>query len=229
MAKVRSGIQKEINKDLVDMGGKAFSAEEYEDNDSAKKLLAMKNLTYVSALTDPLEKAFEYRNYIRSVTQTSQAHDVADIRNATTRTFGLHHKPLIDQIANSAYLLTGMTHTCPECGHTINSDDMQAKIDLWVEYCHIIDHSINRMKINFPTWEKMSKKQKNLHIKSWKSLAKVANMHELNVLIHFVENYGMNQGVLAKAKALLAQQLPNINTLEIAKAVTNLSSLNKPQ
>jgi hypothetical protein len=91
----------------------------------------------------------------------------------------------------------------------------------------MIDKSINSMRTNFPTWDKMSTKQKNKYIKPWKSLTKVANMRELNVLIHFVENYGMNQGVLAKAKALLSQHLPNINTLEIAKAVTIHSSLNK--
>lgn len=227
MAKVRSEIQKEINKDLVDMGGESFSAEEYEENEKAKKLLAMKNDTYVSTLTDPLEKAFEYQDYIRTVTKTTQAHDVTAIRSATARVLGLHHKPLIDQIADISYLLTGTPYTCPECEHTTNANDMQAKIDQWVKYCHIIDQSINKMKITFPTWDKMSKKQKNLHIKPWKSLANVAKIRELNILIHFVENYGMNQGTLAKAKVLLAQKLPNITTLEIAKAVTIHTSLNK--
>ncbi|HEX5329984.1 hypothetical protein [Sulfuricurvum sp.] len=229
MAKVRSEIQKEINKDLVVMGGKSFSAEEYEENEKAKKLLAMKNGTYVSELTDPLEIAFEYQNYIRTVTQTTQAHDVTEIRNATEKVLGLHNQPLIDQIADSAYLFTGMTYTCPECGHAIDSDDIQAKIDAWVLYCSMVDKAVLAMK-EFPrTWNNMKKKQKAEYLKPLKSIALATNDPMLNVIIHFAENYGRHQAVRAQANALLAQQLPNITTFDIAKKVTNDTSLNKPQ
>lgn len=227
MAVPKSDIQKEINQDLIAENGKVFSEVEFRNNKDAIILLAMKNGTYVSELTDPLEIAFEYRNYIRTVTQTTQAHDVLDIRSATARALGLQHKPLINQIADSAYLFAGMTYTCHECGHTTDTDDIQARIDTWVHYCTIIDKLIHSMRIQFPTWDKMSIKQKNQHIKPWKLLTNVANMPELNVLIHFLENFGMNQGALAKANVLLMQQLPNITTLEIAKAVTIHTSLNK--
>lgn len=301
MAVPKSDIQKEINKDLAAVGGKAFEEYEYRDDKNAITLLAMKNETYVSEQIDPIDRISEYQRLLLTVakqkptkameslpkliidavhtsstTERQQAINQINalilelglktdtvveimkecktqplpisvafesvlkeklenakdinasiIKKKTAQALGLHHQPLIDQIADDRYLFVGMTYTCPECGHTEFTNDLQAKIDTWVSYCHMIDKSINSMKTNFPTWDKMSTKQKNKYIKPWKSLTKVANMHELNVLIHFVENYGMNQGVQAKAKALLAQQLPNINTLEIAKAVTIHSSLNK--
>jgi len=301
MAKLLSKEQINVNADLAAIGGKAFTELEYRKDENAKKLEAMKNGTYVSELTDPIDRISEYETLLHAVaklrptdtikplpkliinaahslstadpqqainqinalilelglqadavaaiikecqaqplpiSEAFETHLIEKLENAkdinatfikktTARVLGLDHKPLINQIADDRYLVAGMTDTCPECGHTESTNDLQAKIDTWVSYCHMIDKSINSMRTNFPTWDKMSTKQKNKYIKPWKSLTKVANMRELNVLIHFVENYGMNQGVLAKAKVLLAQHLPNINTLEIAKAVTIHSSLNK--
>jgi hypothetical protein len=301
MAKPLSKEQININADLAVIGGKAFTELEYRTNEDAITLLAMKNGTFISELTDPLDKISEYETLLHAVaklrptntikslvkfiidaahpssatdrqqainkintlvpelglqvgavieiikecktqplpiSEAFETHLIEKLENAkdinatlikktTARVLGLDHKPLINQIADEAYLLAGMAHTCPGCGHAVDADDIQIKIDTWVSYCHIIDKSIVSMKREFPTWDKMPTKQKNKHIESWKLLAQVGNMHELNLLLHFVENYGMNQGVLAKAKALLAQQLPNINTLEIAKAVTIYSSLNK--
>jgi hypothetical protein len=225
----KDDIRKQINQDLVAAGGNAFSEHAYRNDDKAIKLLAMKKDTYVSTLTDPLEKAFEYRNYIRTVTQTTQAHDVEDIKNATKKALGLHHKPLIDQIADSAYLLTGMTHSCPECGHTESTNDLQQKIDIWIEYCSRVDKAVLAMA-QFPkTWDKMKKKQKAEYLKPLKSIALATNDPMLNVILHFAENYGRHQGARAQANALLAQQLPNITTFDIAKAVTDHTSLNKPQ
>jgi hypothetical protein len=301
MAKPLSKEQINVNADLAAIGGKAFTELEYRTNEDAITLLAMKNGTFISELTDPIDRISEYQRLLHAVaklrptdtikslakfiidaahpssatdrqqainkintlapelglqvgavieiikecktqplpiSEAFETHLIEKLENAkdinamfikktTARVLGLDHKPLINQIADDAYLLAGMTHTCPECGHTVDADDIQVKIDTWVLYCHIIDKSIVAMKREFPTWDKMPTKQKNKHIESWKLLTKVANIHELNLLLHFVENYGMNQGVLAKAKALLAQQLPNINTLEIAKAITIHSSLNK--
>ena len=301
MAKSLSKEQINVNADLAVIGAKAFTEVEYRNDENAKKLENMKNGTYVSELTDPIDKISEYEILLHAVaklrptdtikllpkliikavhassttdrqqainqinalmpelglqadavteimkeckaqplpiSEVFETHLMEKLENAkdinatfikktTARVLGLDHKPLINQIADDRYLFVGMAHTCPECGHNESTNNLQTKIDTWVTYCHMIDKSINSMKTNFPTWDKMSTKQKNTYIKPWKSLTKVANMPELNMLIHFVENYGMNQGVLAKAKALLAQQLPNINTLEIAKAVTIRTSLNK--
>ncbi|MDD3597087.1 hypothetical protein [Sulfuricurvum sp.] len=225
----KNSIEQQINEDLIAENGKAFTAYEFDNKHDAMTLLAMKNGTYISELTDPLEKAFEYRNYIRAVTKTAQAHDVLDIKSATARALGLSHKPLIEQIADDRYLLTGMTHPCPECGHTESTNELQTKIDAWVSYCSMVDKAILAMK-KFPkTWDNMKKKQKAEYLKPLKSIALATNDPMLNVILHFAENYGRNQGARAQANALLAQQLPNITTFDIAKKVTANTSLNKPR
>ena len=75
----------------------------------------------------------------------------------------------------------------------------------------------------------MKKKQQAEYLKPLKLIALATNDPMLNIILHFAENYGRNQGVRAQANALLAQQLPNITTYDIAKAVTIHTSLNKPQ
>lgn len=177
----------------------------------------------------PLPISEVFQTVLKEKLENAKDINATMIKKKTAEVLGLHNQPLIDQIADSAYLLTGMTYTCPECGHTIDSDDIQAKIDAWVLYCSRVDKAVLAMK-EFPkTWNNMKKKQKAEYLKPLKSIALATNDPMLNVIIHFAENYGRHQGVRAQANALLAQQLPNITTFDIAKKVTNDTSLNKPQ
>lgn len=303
MAKPLSKEQINVNAELAAIGGKAFTELEYREDENAEKLSAMKNGTYVSELTDPIDMISEYEILLHAVAKKRptnsidslpkliinaahassttdrqqainqintlipalglQAEAVAEIikdckaqplpiseafetvlkeklenakdinatmiKKKTAEALGLHNQPLIDQIADSAYLLTGMTYTCHECGHTIEADDIQAKIDAWVLYCLRVDKAVLAMK-EFPkTWNKMNKKQKAEYLEPVKLIALAANNPTLNVILHFAENYGRHQSVRAQANALLVLQLPNITTFDIAKKVTNDTSLNKPQ
>ncbi len=225
----KNDIRKEINKELTALGGKAFTEPEYRTHQDAMTLLSMKEGSYKFESSDSIDRMGEYRHFLRIISQTTEEFFVKDIKEATSRALGIQHKPLINEIADAAYMFTGMTHSCHECGHTTEADDMQAKIDSWVNYCSMVDKAIIAMK-KFPkSWDDMKKKQKDEYLKPLKSIALATNDPMLNVILHFAENYGRHQGVRAQANALLVQQLPNITTYDIAKKVTTHTSLNKPQ
>lgn len=225
----KNDIRKEINKELTALGGKAFTEQEYRTHKDAMTLLSMKEGTYKFESSDLIDHMGEYQKYLRIVSQTTEDFFVKDVKEATSRALGIQHKPLINKIADAAYMFTGMTHSCHECGHAFETNDLQQKIDSWVTYCSMVDQTILAMK-KFPkSWDNMKKKQKAEYLKPLKSIALATNDPMLNLILHFAENYGRNQGTRVKAKALLAQKLPNITTFDIANKVTIHTSLNKPQ
>lgn len=105
MAKPLSKEQKDINADLVAIGGKAFTEIEFREKDiNAKKLEDMKNGTYISALTDPFEAAFEYKTFL---------HTVAKLRPTNTM------ESLSDLIINAAH--TSSTKALKDILNQINT------------------------------------------------------------------------------------------------------------
>lgn len=177
----------------------------------------------------PLPISEEFEASLINKLNDAKDDDAIQIKYLTAQALGLKDQSLIDKIACDEYLYVGMTNSCHECGHTIHIGDIQAKIDSWVLYCSRVDKAISAMN-EFPkTWDKMKKKQKNEYLNPLKLIARATNDPTLNTILDFVENYGRNQGVRAQANALLALNLPNITTFEIAKEVTICTTLNKPQ
>lgn len=231
MARVLSDLQREINAELTALGGEAFTEIKYRTNADAMTLLSMKDGSYKFASTNLLDQQAEYEQFLRLVSQTKDAFFVKDIKEAAARVFGLQYKPLINEIADVAYMFTGMTHSCPTCGQTHEADDIQGKIDTWVEYCSMVQEYIKFIKKTFPNWNKMKSKEKDGVLNYWKLLENApfsqGQAPFLSLFFDFVDNYDLHQGKEAKAKALLALNLPRITTIEIARDVTTYSSLNK--
>lgn len=233
MARKLSPLQSEINAELKAENGKrkSFTELEYRTNEDAMTLLSMKNGTYKFESSDLIDQMGEYRHFLRTVSQTTEAFFVKDIKEASSMAFGLQYKPLINEIADADYMFTGMTHFCPICGQTTETNDLQRKIDTWVHYCSMVKEYIKFIKDTFPNWDKMKRKDKAEVLKYWKLLANApfAKLQTpfLSLFIDFIDNYDLHQGSEAKAKALLTLNLPSITTIEIARDVTTYSSLSK--
>lgn len=234
MAKKLSHLQREINAELKAENGKrkSFTELEYRTNEDAITLLSMKDGTYKFESSDVIDHMGEYRQFLRIISQTTEEFFVKDIKEATARAFGIQHNPLINEIADAAYMFKGMTNTCPECGHATEANDLQQKIDIWIHYCAMVKEYIKFIKDTFPNWDKMKPKEKDEVLHYWKLLANAPFSRQqapfLSLFIDFIDNnYQLNQDKEAKANMLLRLNFPCITTIEIARDVTTYSSLNK--
>lgn len=177
----------------------------------------------------PISEAFE--TVLKEKLENAKDINATIIKKKTAQALGLQHKSSINKIADAAYLLAGMTHPCHECGHTTNTNDLQRKIDTWAEYCSMLKEYIKFINVTFPNWDDMKPKDQAEVLKYWKLLANApfAQLQApfLLLFINFLESYKLHQDEEAKAKALLALNLPRITTIEIARDVTTYSSLSK--
>ncbi len=105
-----------------------------------------------------------------------------------------------------------------------------ASLDRWVWYCKLVEEMISYIENTFPNWSTMASIDKKNYISSLKMSLEVPFIDKnpsLLAYIDFLENYGLNQAVTAKAKYLLKLKLPNIVTITQARKVTENSNLIK--
>lgn len=179
----------------------------------------------------PLPISVKFEIYLKNKLIDTLDVNAIQIKTSTAKALGLHHQSTINKLACDAYLFFGMTNPCHECGYEYEVNDLQRKINAWAGYCQVVKESKHFIKKTFPQWGKMRPKEKTDIINSWKALASIPFMqssaHNFSFFIDFIENYQLNQGEETKAKALLALNIPNITSIEIAREVTKYSSLSK--
>lgn len=244
MAKKLNELQKSINSDLVNNGLKAYTELQYRTNKDAMTLLSMKDGSYISNQKEPAEgdlkdklhyisdKSQEYNNYISSLANTI-AYNILEVQKWVSNIFQIEHQPLIEKIACRAYLgEMNSSYTCNECGAMIENKTKYVKsISDWIQFCNVVDHLNEFIKVAQPNWDKLAKKEKQEYINTLMILAQTRFMSQnnlpLNIVIYFLQNYQLNQVILAKAEWLLKYQLPNISDIETAKEVVHFTKLNK--
>lgn len=218
--------QKAINDILKDKGYYTFTASDYVKHDDAIKLLNL----YEASKTDFVKK-FSFDLYIykrlgyKKISSSSINIDSELDKLAVTILLGLTNETVEEKIMDEEY---SEALSQDEDGHYSFDSRLQSKVNSWVDYCKQIDLCFAQYEEDENQWSK-SAKDKSLYKQQWNQLSKKALFKNDSIVAFYNnfldQNYGLNQKVKAKADYLLTLNLPNVNSLAIAKKIVETSKL----
>ena len=155
------------------------------------------------------------------------------IAEATAELFGLTNMPLSKEVAHSDFFhivnFGFVSKDKYDCSFE-EDPSISEKINTWVEYCKQLDSIKPFLTKRYPRWNKADAKTKAGYIEELQTLSnQLEEAHVTSSLVpvlRYLNDYrGLNALTTAKAIKLLDLNLPNINTLTIARKIVRNTNL----
>jgi len=221
MAKSLTPTQKAINVDIkhLDENFTLPTPCDYEEFSDFQHLVRLKE--GLEADTTNIDSLlFEYDMQLHKILDTAPHIDELLYQEMTAEMLGLPQtsRSLLRTISDSQYAdaILLRDEDLHKPNNTIN-----LKIQSWLNYCQLINQSVEYINTTQPRWNKMGKVDKREYIESLQLLKTAPFIHLplLEITIEFLKNYSLNQTSLAKANFLCSLQLPKITDLKTAKEI----------
>lgn len=228
--------QKESNMDALLMDIAYYMIEVKQD-----KFDLIRKITNSNFNDDELDKCLYYEE------NEELSHRLQDI-NATAEFFGLEKgrrkeddllakitDPIYYKALNPSIKDREVTVSIEGEEYTANLKDAnleelltyKTNIQKWVQYCKRINLYKTYINEKYPRWSKYTNKEKKDHINTFKELIQAPFINDmyLNELIHFIENYSLNQDTKVKAQKLLDYKFKNVDDIKTATEIYKKSNL----
>jgi len=225
--------EKKANEFLKLHHSRTFTKKEYQHDDNAKFVLGYHDMVKPFSLSDddPVKEEEKLYDRLMGIVNDRKLREKKiDSHGSIQKLFGIHHSnPLTSILADAEYDIAASIDPikCIECDNNIIKEiAVKHRITWWKSYCNLVDKFINYTKEVFPNWSTLPKEEKNKFIQTLEVVS-TAPFHEVDefhasstkLYVHFLKNYGLNQGKKAKADMLLQMKLPNINDFKTASEV----------
>lgn len=228
LTKQQLALNKIIKKQMPSI--KPFSSIKYRDDPKAQELLKsyQDKLDKVSTFADTNFNLALYR-YIMGNSMGNRTidnpDDVTMMKEATAQLFKLGHEALVSSIACEEYMVSYHDDINIEPSESLSS--IGTKLQQYKEYSSLVMKFKEQQIKDHKEWS-TSPKAKHEYKKRWKAFSQTPLFKDNKLPKQYLEyfnNYGINQHLKAKAEFLLNLDLPNINSIQIAKKIAEFSAI----
>lgn len=236
MTRSKKAEEKEFNKEARKYGLKSFLAKEFDEDLDLRKAFeayvksneAKREDKFFSVNKDRViytnfleEKSLEHYGVLSSMYEMSQVKIETQILFELTNPIPEISYAIYYDISTQGFL-SGI--------YDIDEYELSDTIEKWHDIRRIIDKFVPYIEKRYPRWSNATKVEKQDFKKDIKKNfeeLKILNIEseELDLLLSFVNNYGLNQIKSFKADYLLYLELPYINRKEIATKIIENSKV----
>lgn len=217
-------IQSELNEILMENGYKTFTANEYEENELAQNIF---NRYYEKYLFNSvnfllyIQKHLKLRKSKTAKTDMFSKHEVF----AVMLLFKIDDVSLAKKVSDFYYL---EAININEQGEKLFDDDLQEKINELSSYCKSVNIAYKQYEEDENIWSSSPAAKRTYKQSIYNDAKKTINKNYGNIQVYvqiLKDDYSLNQRIKVKADKLLSYNLPNINSLEIARKIIQSSNL----
>ncbi len=223
LTKQQLALNKIIKKQMPSIT--PFSSIQYRDNPKAQELLKsyQGKLDKTTMFADTNFNLMLYKHIMTHAINNPD--DVTMIKESTARLFKLGHEVLVSSIACEEYMVSYQDDINNEPSKSLSP--IGIKLQQYKEYSSLVMKFKEQQIKDHKEWS-TSPKAKHEYKKRWKALPETILFKDNQLAKQYLEyfnNYGINQHLKAKAEFLLKLDLPNINSIQIAKKIAEFSAI----
>jgi hypothetical protein len=217
-------IQSELNEILMENGYKTFTASKYEENELAQEV--MKKYLDESSISS-IHFLLYIRKHLRlrkSKTANTDMFTKIEVY-AVMKLFEINDVSLAKKVSDFYY---ENAMNIDEQAQIIFDDELQEKINELSSYCKSVNNAYRQYKEDEAIWSSSPAAKRTYKQSIYNDAKKAINKNNESIQVYvqiLKDDYSLNQRTKVKADKLLSYNLPNINSLAIARKIIQSSNL----